>query len=81
MKRFLILLPLLATTPALAEEDSRSGQPLSVYCNTAPEMGVSRSDSVDNWVRICTLWLNSQNKPVPKPNHAPNPLGENGPKN
>ncbi|MEX2449481.1 MAG: hypothetical protein WD407_01350 [Rhodospirillales bacterium] len=54
----------LLVTPALAnaqsgtnEQSGRSGQPLSVFCNVAPELSTQRSDSVDNWVRICSLWL------------------------
>ncbi|MEQ8192901.1 MAG: hypothetical protein RIB59_00285 [Rhodospirillales bacterium] len=39
------------------EQSGRSGQPLSVFCNVAPELSTQRSDSVDNWVRICSLWL------------------------
>ncbi|MBF0094708.1 MAG: hypothetical protein HQL33_01805 [Alphaproteobacteria bacterium] len=65
--RVLASCAVLAAGPALAEEAGRSGQPLNVYCNTAPEMGVGRADSVDNWVRICSLWLGSQGKPTPKP--------------
>ena len=51
---------LLSVNPALAEieQSGRSGQPLSVFCNVAPELSTQRSDSVDNWVRICSLWLN-----------------------
>jgi hypothetical protein len=54
----------LLVTPALVnaqsgtnEQSGRSGQPLSVFCNVAPELSTQRSDSVDNWVRICSLWL------------------------
>jgi len=39
------------------EQSGRSGQPLAVFCNVAPELSTQRSDSVDNWVRICSLWL------------------------
>ena len=56
---FLLTL-ILGFQPALAEieQSGRSGQPLSVFCNVAPELSTQRSDSVDNWVRICSLWLN-----------------------
>jgi len=56
---FLLTL-LLGIQPALAEieQSGRSGQPLTVFCNVAPELSTQRSDSVDNWVRICSLWLN-----------------------
>ena len=50
----------LLVGPAVAEieQSGRSGQPLAVFCNVAPELSTQRSDSVDNWVRICSLWLN-----------------------
>jgi len=50
----------LFAAPAVAEieQSGRSGQPLAVFCNIAPELSTQRSDSVDNWVRICSLWLN-----------------------
>ncbi len=44
-------------TPGLAAQESQSGQPLEVYCNTAPDLRVQRADAVDNWVRICTVWF------------------------
>ncbi len=46
-------------SPALAqnEQAGRSGQPLSVFCNVAPELSTQRSDAVDHWHRICSLWL------------------------
>ena len=50
-----------AAGTARAEQKGRGGQPLSVYCNTAPDFSVQRRDSVDNWVRICSLWLNAPN--------------------
>lgn len=43
--------------PVLADQQARSGTPLEIYCNTAPEFGTARSDAVDNWVRICSVWL------------------------
>jgi len=50
---------ILWAAPATAEieQSGRSGQPLAVFCNVAPELSTQRSDSVDNWVRICSLWL------------------------
>ncbi|MEO5336950.1 MAG: hypothetical protein H7841_08660 [Magnetospirillum sp. WYHS-4] len=53
--------------PAAAEQAGRSGQALNVYCNTVPEMGTARSDSVDNWVKICTVWLNAKAGLAEKP--------------
>ncbi len=61
MYRILPLLSLLAT-PALAApggQTGSSGMPLALYCNTVPHLAVQRSDSVDNWVRICTVWFKS----------------------
>lgn len=60
----------LFAVPALAEEAGRSGQALSVYCNSVPEMGVQRSDSVDNWVKICSVWLNAKASLAEKPRKA-----------
>lgn len=73
MKKTLALVSavaVLAALPALAEEAGRSGQALSVYCNSVPEMGVQRSDSVDNWVKICTVWLNAKSSLAEKPRKA-----------
>ncbi len=55
-----LLMANLMVSPAIAEieQSGRSGQPLAVFCNVAPELSTQRSDSVDNWVRICSLWLN-----------------------
>lgn len=62
----LTLLLLVAPAVAEIEQSGRSGQPLAVFCNVAPELSTQRSDSVDNWVRICSLWLNFSCK-VKKP--------------
>jgi len=40
-----------------AEQQSYSGIPLVQYCNVAPDLSVKRTDSVDNWVKICSIWL------------------------
>ncbi|GAB6054519.1 hypothetical protein JCM17960_33390 [Magnetospira thiophila] len=53
----------LPTLAAPGEQTADSGKPLAIYCNSVPHLAVQRSDSVDNWVRICTIWLNAtQNK-------------------
>lgn len=73
MKKTLALVSavaVLSAVPALAEEAGRSGQALSLYCNTVPEMGVQRSDSVDNWVKICSVWLNAKASLAEKPRKA-----------
>ena len=49
-----------AATPGLAAQESQSGQPLEVYCNTAPDLRVQRADAIDNWVRICTVWFSAR---------------------
>ncbi len=40
-----------------AEQQSYSGIPLVQYCNVAPDLAVNRTDSVDNWTKICSVWL------------------------
>ncbi len=40
-----------------AEQQSYSGIPLVQYCNVAPDLSVNRTDSVDNWTKICSVWL------------------------
>jgi len=40
-----------------AEQQSYSGIPLVQYCNVAPDLSVKRTDSVGNWVKICSIWL------------------------
>lgn len=45
---------------ALAEEAGDAGKPLEQYCNTVPDLSVQRMDSVDNWVRICTVWFEAR---------------------
>ncbi|MGB0670643.1 MAG: hypothetical protein ACPGNT_04050 [Rhodospirillales bacterium] len=64
MKRFLsaialsaLLVSALAVPSVHAEQKGSAGQPLSLYCNTVPDLSVQRTDQVDNWVRICTVWL------------------------
>lgn len=62
MYRALWVLATILSMPALAasgEQTGSSGMPLDIYCNTVPHLAVQRSDSVDNWVRICTTWLNA----------------------
>lgn len=56
-----LLIPLLTvpTTPR-AEQVARQGLPLEIFCNTVPDLTVKRTDSVDNWVRICTVWLSAK---------------------
>lgn len=46
-----------AASAAPGEQTSSSNMPLALYCNTVPHLAVQRSDSVDNWIRICTVWL------------------------
>jgi hypothetical protein len=72
MKKSLALVSIvvLSAVPVQAEEAGRSGQALSVYCNSVPEMGVQRSDSVDNWVKICSVWLNAKASLAEKPRKA-----------
>ena len=67
MRPAILALAVLAAAsawPAAVHGDqlARSGTPLEVYCNTAPEFGTTRSDAVDNWVRICSIWLDSKCK-------------------
>ncbi|CCQ72789.1 hypothetical protein [Magnetospira sp. QH-2] len=61
MKKILVAtLGLMLASTAMAapgEQTASSGQPLAIYCNSVPHLAVQRSDSVDNWVRICTIWL------------------------
>ncbi len=60
---------------ALAEQAGDAGMPLAQYCNTVPALQVQRRDSVDNWIRICTVWLNARCKAsdlrAPRPTNAP----------
>ncbi|MGB0681733.1 MAG: hypothetical protein ACPGOV_03465 [Magnetovibrionaceae bacterium] len=51
------VLACLITLPAAAEQKGDAGKPLSEYCNTVPDLSVQRTDQVDNWTRICTIWL------------------------
>jgi hypothetical protein len=57
-------------------QGGQSGVPLSFFCNHVPDLSVQRSDGVDNWVRICSVWFASQRhiKPIPlnSPTAAPN---------
>ncbi|MCP5373065.1 MAG: hypothetical protein H6907_15170 [Hyphomicrobiales bacterium] len=69
---------LLAAGPALAEQKAAAGQPLSVYCNTVPDLSVQRTDQVDNWVRICTVWLNANCAKAPPPAPQPAPPAKGG---
>jgi hypothetical protein len=63
MKRILLSSALILLTvgaaPALAEQQTSSGKPLQVYCNSVPDLSVRRNDAVDNWIKICTVWLNA----------------------
>lgn len=63
----MVVAGLALSLPVQAEEAGRGKQPLSVYCNTVPELGTARSDSVDNWVKICTVWLNAKSSLAEKP--------------
>ena len=66
----------LAAGPAAADQKAAAGQPLSVYCNTVPDLSVQRTDQVDNWVRICTVWLHANcGKAPPPPPPADNSKG------
>jgi hypothetical protein len=60
MARFLLAAAfVLAAGPVLAEQGAASGRPLREYCNTVPDLTVQRTDAVDNWVKICTVWFNA----------------------
>jgi hypothetical protein len=64
---FASLIALLFAAPASAQgvndqnpgrfQGGQSGVPLSFFCNHLPDLSVQRSDGVNNWVRICTLWF------------------------
>jgi len=41
-------------------QGGQSGVPLSFFCNHVPDLSVQRSDGVDNWVRVCTVWFAAQ---------------------
>lgn len=41
-------------------QGGQSGVPLSFFCNHVPDLSVQRSDGVDNWVRVCTVWFSAQ---------------------
>lgn len=83
-----VAITLFLAAPAMAQEDgpvppsntpkeqgSQSGLPLSYYCNRVPDLGIDRRDSVDNWVKICTVYFkarsNQQEQPR-KPRRVPN---------
>lgn len=42
-----------------AEQQSYSGIPMARYCNVAPDLSIDQTDAVDNWVRICSVWLSA----------------------
>ncbi len=42
-----------------AEQQSYSGIPMAQYCNVAPDLSIDQTNSVDNWVRICSVWLSA----------------------
>ncbi len=41
-------------------QGGQSGIPLSFFCNHVPDLSVQRSDGVNNWVRICSVWFAAQ---------------------
>ncbi len=47
----------ISSPAAGAEQQSYSGIPMAQYCNVTPDLSIDRTDSVDNWVRICSVWL------------------------
>lgn len=49
----------LLAVSARAEQAGDSGKSLAQFCNTVPDLSTLRSDSVDNWVKICTVWFNA----------------------
>lgn len=53
--------------PALAEQAGAAGKPLAQYCNTVPDLSAQRSDAVDNWVKICTVWFAANRPAEPRP--------------
>ncbi len=40
-----------------AEQQSYSGIPMAQYCNVVPDLSIDQTNSVDNWTRICSVWL------------------------
>lgn len=42
---------------ASADETGDSRRPLREYCNHSPDFSVLRTDAVDNWVRVCSVWF------------------------
>ncbi len=52
--------------PAWADEfpakrtGGQSGLTLSYYCTHVPDLSVNRPDSVDTWVKICTVYFNAR---------------------
>ena len=82
---FVLVFSLYVSAPVVAQgvndqnpgrfQGGQSGIPLSFYCNHVPDLSVQRSDSVDNWVQICSVWFTFQKNsratlpslPTPKP--------------
>jgi hypothetical protein len=54
-------------------QGGQSGVPLSFFCNHVPDLSVQRTDGVDNWVRICSVWFASQRNVRPIPSNPPMP--------
>ncbi len=42
-----------------AEQQSYSGIPMAQYCNVVPDLSIDQTNSVDNWTRICSVWLSA----------------------
>ncbi|MEE8393099.1 MAG: hypothetical protein V3R66_02040 [Rhodospirillales bacterium] len=55
-------------------QGGQSGLPLSYFCNHVPDLSVNRTDGVDNWVRICTVYFSARsNRPKGFAPPAPGP--------
>jgi hypothetical protein len=52
-------------------QQGQSGIPLSFFCNHVPDLSVQRSDGVNNWVRICSVWFVSEREKRLAPSIAP----------
>lgn len=65
--------PIGALAQARADEfkprhaDGQSSLPLSHYCTHVPDLSVNRPDSVDTWVKICTVFFNAKIAPPGPP--------------
>ena len=51
-----------------AGQTAYSDRPLKEYCSHAPDFSVQRTDSVDNWVKVCSIWFQFQARCVDYPN-------------